>query len=69
MVDSSYYRRQAATCRDLARKSPRREYYLLDLAMHFERQASALEAPFAGNKPRAPAERLATRAKAKAKVD
>jgi hypothetical protein len=66
MVDASYYRRQAATCRDLARKSPRREYYLLDLATHFERQASALEAPFAGNKPGASAERLAAKVKADA---
>ncbi|MBV9522517.1 MAG: hypothetical protein JO010_06975 [Alphaproteobacteria bacterium] len=54
MADSTYYRQQAETCRALAKRSSRTEYYLLDLAAHFDRQASALEAPFAADKPRAP---------------
>jgi hypothetical protein len=44
MVDAAYYRRQAATCRSLAGNSTQKERCLLDLADHFERRASEIEA-------------------------
>ena len=51
MVDAAYYRRQATTCRTLARSGKRPSQYLLNLADYFEQEASRLEARFAGNKP------------------
>jgi hypothetical protein len=50
MVDAAYYRRQAATCRELANNSTRTERCFLDLADHFDRRAAVLEAKSTGNK-------------------
>ena len=56
MVDAAYYRRQAATCRELASNSTRTERCFLDLADHFDRRAAALDS--LGNKLRAQPEAM-----------
>jgi hypothetical protein len=51
MIDATDYRNQAAACRRAANMSRQPSPYLLDLAEYYDRQATQLDARFAGDKP------------------
>jgi hypothetical protein len=43
MINASYYRQKAEDCRRIAGASKRSEFYLLELAEHFDRVAQATD--------------------------
>jgi hypothetical protein len=43
MINASYYREKAEDCRRIAGASKRSEFYLLELAEHFDRVAQATD--------------------------
>jgi hypothetical protein len=50
MINASYYRQKAEDCRRIAGASKRSEFYLLELAEHFDRVAQATDLSIQGGR-------------------